>query len=81
LVNYYNFKETAQSKQLAIGPSGHPGGIVRFAHLVEDDDPHDLALDDNDPAFAVHADAARMLEPREFCQGSILQNLISSGNF
>ena len=32
------------------------------AHLVEDDDAHDLALDDDDAALVVDADAARVLQ-------------------
>ena len=35
---------------------------VTATNLVKDDDPHDLALDDDDPALDVDADAARMLQ-------------------
>ncbi len=31
-------------------------------YLVKDDDPHDLALDDDDPALVVDADAAGVLQ-------------------
>ena len=32
------------------------------ADLIEDDDPHDLALDDDDAALVVDAHAARVLQ-------------------
>jgi len=35
---------------------------LRDTDLIEDDDPHDLALDDDDPALVVDADAARVLK-------------------
>ena len=33
-----------------------------YMYLVEDDDAHDLALDDDDAALVVDADAARVLQ-------------------
>ena len=32
------------------------------SHLIEDDDPHHLALHNNDQAFVIDADTARMLK-------------------
>ena len=37
-------------------------GLFVVLNLVKDDDPHDLALHDDDPALVVDADAARVLE-------------------
>ncbi len=36
--------------------------MTKWNYLIEDDDSHDLALDDDDPALVVDADSARMLQ-------------------
>ena len=36
--------------------------VKSAAYLIKYDDPHDLALDDDDPALVVDAHAARMLQ-------------------
>ena len=45
----------------------NPAGIVekysdKIIHLIKDDDPHDLAFDNNDPALVVDAHAPRVLQ-------------------
>ena len=36
--------------------------VILDSYLIEDDDAHDLALDDDDAALVVDADAARVLQ-------------------